>query len=192
MRGNLAAASAVRLASRPDRWRPGGFGDMTLADARARPIHSSVVSICWPDRRLVTTFAADSPGTDDTGPDHVSTALNSPLCPNRSIRRAALRCAPPPWPARSALEPEHVGRSHGFRSDDAFSCRCTVAPRPRRASTRDLLDWKGIVVKSHGSADVFGFFSRRAIERAMEEVRNEVLAPPDAAVRTDGNQGGET
>jgi fatty acid/phospholipid biosynthesis enzyme len=29
------------------------------------------------------------------------------------------------------------------------------------------------VVKSHGSADVFGF--ERAIERATEEVRNEVL-----------------
>ena len=28
-------------------------------------------------------------------------------------------------------------------------------------------------MKSHGSADVFGF--ERAIERAMEEVRNEVL-----------------
>jgi len=32
---------------------------------------------------------------------------------------------------------------------------------------------RGIVVKSHGSADAFGF--ERAIERAMEEVRNEVL-----------------
>jgi glycerol-3-phosphate acyltransferase PlsX len=32
---------------------------------------------------------------------------------------------------------------------------------------------KGIVVKSHGSADAFGF--ERAIERAAEEVRNEVL-----------------
>jgi len=36
-------------------------------------------------------------------------------------------------------------------------------------------------VKSHGSADAFGF--ERAIERAMEEVRNEVAAPPHAAVR---------
>jgi glycerol-3-phosphate acyltransferase PlsX len=32
---------------------------------------------------------------------------------------------------------------------------------------------RGIVVKSHGSADVLGF--ARAIERAVEEVRNEVL-----------------
>jgi fatty acid/phospholipid biosynthesis enzyme len=32
---------------------------------------------------------------------------------------------------------------------------------------------RGIVVKSPGSADVFGF--ARAIERATEEVRNEVL-----------------
>ena len=44
---------------------------------------------------------------------------------------------------------------------------------PRRFNGATLLGLRGIVVKSHGSADVFGF--ARAIERAMEEVRNEVL-----------------
>jgi len=44
---------------------------------------------------------------------------------------------------------------------------------PRRFNGATLLGLKGIVVKSHGSADAFGF--ERAIERAMEEVRNEVL-----------------
>jgi len=53
----------------------------------------------------------------------------------------------------------------------------------RAAQRRDPPWIESIVVKSTGSADVFGF--ERAIERAMEEVRNEVLAPPDAAVRTE-------
>lgn len=44
---------------------------------------------------------------------------------------------------------------------------------PRRYNGATLLGLKGIVVKSHGSADEFGF--ERAIERAMDEVRNEVL-----------------
>jgi phosphate acyltransferase len=44
---------------------------------------------------------------------------------------------------------------------------------PRRYNGATLLGLKGIVVKSHGAADVFGF--ERAIERAMDEVRNEVL-----------------
>lgn len=44
---------------------------------------------------------------------------------------------------------------------------------PRRFNGATLLGLKGIVVKSHGAADVFGF--ERAIERAMEEVRNQVL-----------------
>ena len=44
---------------------------------------------------------------------------------------------------------------------------------PRRFNGATLLGLRGIVVKSHGSTDVFGF--ERAIERAMEEVRNEVL-----------------
>jgi len=44
---------------------------------------------------------------------------------------------------------------------------------PRRYNGATLLGLRGIVVKSHGSADAFGF--RRAIERASEEVRNEVL-----------------
>src|SRR5260370_5162455 len=44
---------------------------------------------------------------------------------------------------------------------------------PRRFNGATLLGLKGIVLKSHCSADVFGF--ELAIERAMEEVRNEVL-----------------
>jgi glycerol-3-phosphate acyltransferase PlsX len=44
---------------------------------------------------------------------------------------------------------------------------------PRRYNGATLLGLKGIVVKSHGSADAFGF--ERAIERAIDEVRNEVL-----------------
>lgn len=44
---------------------------------------------------------------------------------------------------------------------------------PRRYNGATLLGLRGIVVKSHGSADILGF--ERAIERAMEEVRNEVL-----------------
>ncbi len=44
---------------------------------------------------------------------------------------------------------------------------------PRRYNGATLLGLRGIVVKSHGSADIFSF--ERALERAMEEVRNEVL-----------------
>jgi glycerol-3-phosphate acyltransferase PlsX len=44
---------------------------------------------------------------------------------------------------------------------------------PRRFNGATLLGLRGIVVKSHGSSDVLGF--SRAIERAAEEVRNEVL-----------------
>jgi glycerol-3-phosphate acyltransferase PlsX len=44
---------------------------------------------------------------------------------------------------------------------------------PRRFNGATLLGLRGIVVKSHGSADIFSF--ERAIERAMQEVRNEVL-----------------
>lgn len=44
----------------------------------------------------------------------------------------------------------------------------------RRYNGATLLGLKGIVVKSHGSADVFAF--RRAIERAEAEVANGVLA----------------
>jgi glycerol-3-phosphate acyltransferase PlsX len=44
---------------------------------------------------------------------------------------------------------------------------------PRRYNGATLLGLKGIVVKSHGAADIFGF--ERAIERARDEVRNEVL-----------------
>jgi glycerol-3-phosphate acyltransferase PlsX len=44
----------------------------------------------------------------------------------------------------------------------------------RRYNGATLLGLRGIVVKSHGSADAFSF--RRAIERAAEEVDNGVLA----------------
>jgi glycerol-3-phosphate acyltransferase PlsX len=44
---------------------------------------------------------------------------------------------------------------------------------PRGYNGATLLGLRGIVIKSHGSADVFGF--GRAIDRAAEEVRNEVL-----------------
>jgi glycerol-3-phosphate acyltransferase PlsX len=43
----------------------------------------------------------------------------------------------------------------------------------RRYNGATLIGLRGIVVKSHGSADVFAF--ERAILRAMEEVQNEVL-----------------
>src|SRR5258708_6352855 len=52
-----------------------------------------------------------------------------------------------------------------------YAFRQRLDPPPLHRAT--LLGYKRIVVKSHGSADVFGF--ERAIERAMEEVRNEVL-----------------
>jgi phosphate acyltransferase len=43
---------------------------------------------------------------------------------------------------------------------------------PRRYNGASLLGLRGIVVKSHGSADVFAF--GQALERAVEEVRNNV------------------
>ena len=45
---------------------------------------------------------------------------------------------------------------------------------PRRYNGATLLGLRGVVVKSHGSADKLGFAT--AIERAAEEVRNDVLA----------------
>ena len=57
---------------------------------------------------------------------------------------------------------------------------------PRRFNGATLLGLRGIVIKSHGSADAFAF--ERAILRAKEEVENEVLnritqrlAPAEAA-----------
>jgi phosphate acyltransferase len=44
---------------------------------------------------------------------------------------------------------------------------------PRGYNGATLLGLRGIVIKSHGSADAFGF--GRAIDRAADEVRNEVL-----------------
>jgi glycerol-3-phosphate acyltransferase PlsX len=62
---------------------------------------------------------------------------------------------------------------------------------PRRYNGASLLGLRGIVIKSHGSADVFAF--GQAIERAVEEVRNSVperiekrmaqLHPPSAEIR---------
>jgi len=43
---------------------------------------------------------------------------------------------------------------------------------PRRYNGASLLGLRGIVIKSHGSADVFAF--GQALERAVEEVRNNV------------------
>ena len=43
---------------------------------------------------------------------------------------------------------------------------------PRRYNGASLLGLRGIVVKSHGSADVFAF--GQALERAVDEVRNDV------------------
>ncbi len=44
---------------------------------------------------------------------------------------------------------------------------------PRRYNGASLLGLKGIVLKSHGSADAFAFFC--AIERAAEEARGDML-----------------
>ena len=44
---------------------------------------------------------------------------------------------------------------------------------PRRYNGASLLGLKGIVLKSHGSADAFAFFC--AIERAAEEARGGML-----------------
>ena len=44
---------------------------------------------------------------------------------------------------------------------------------PRRYNGASLLGLKGIVVKSHGSADIFAF--QNAIQRAFDEVREDVL-----------------
>jgi phosphate acyltransferase len=44
---------------------------------------------------------------------------------------------------------------------------------PRRYNGASLLGLRGIVVKSHGSADIFSF--GQALERAVDEVRNNVL-----------------
>jgi glycerol-3-phosphate acyltransferase PlsX len=43
---------------------------------------------------------------------------------------------------------------------------------PGNYNGASLLGLRGIVIKSHGSADVFAF--GKALERAVDEVRNEV------------------
>ena len=57
---------------------------------------------------------------------------------------------------------------------------------PRRYNGATMVGLNGIVIKSHGGADLFGF--QRAIEVAVEEARNGVpaqiaerLATPDGA-----------
>jgi glycerol-3-phosphate acyltransferase PlsX len=44
----------------------------------------------------------------------------------------------------------------------------------RRYNGASLVGLRGIVVKSHGSADAYSF--ENAIQRAFEEVQNDVLA----------------
>jgi glycerol-3-phosphate acyltransferase PlsX len=44
---------------------------------------------------------------------------------------------------------------------------------PGRYNGASLLGLRGIVIKSHGSADAYAF--GRALERAVEEVRNDVI-----------------
>jgi glycerol-3-phosphate acyltransferase PlsX len=44
---------------------------------------------------------------------------------------------------------------------------------PGRYNGASLLGLRGIVIKSHGSADAFAF--GKALERAVEEVRNDVI-----------------
>jgi glycerol-3-phosphate acyltransferase PlsX len=51
---------------------------------------------------------------------------------------------------------------------------------PAQYNGASLLGLRGIVVKSHGSADRFAF--ARAIERAAEEVRNDVLGRISAQI----------
>jgi glycerol-3-phosphate acyltransferase PlsX len=58
---------------------------------------------------------------------------------------------------------------------------------PGKYNGASLLGLKGIVIKSHGSADLFAF--GRALERALEEVRNDV--PQRIAQRMAPNAGGK-
>jgi glycerol-3-phosphate acyltransferase PlsX len=44
---------------------------------------------------------------------------------------------------------------------------------PGRYNGASLLGLRGVVIKSHGSADVFAF--GKALERAADEVRNDVI-----------------
>jgi glycerol-3-phosphate acyltransferase PlsX len=45
---------------------------------------------------------------------------------------------------------------------------------PRRYNGATMVGFKGIVIKSHGGTDLFGF--QRAIEAAVLEARNDVTA----------------
>jgi len=55
---------------------------------------------------------------------------------------------------------------------------------PRRYNGATLIGLRGIVVKSHGSADSFAF--RRAIERALEEAQNDVIARISRRLQPEG------
>ena len=55
---------------------------------------------------------------------------------------------------------------------DAGAQRAARAHRPAQYNGASLLGLRGIVFKSHGSADAFAF--GQALERALEEVRNDV------------------
>jgi glycerol-3-phosphate acyltransferase PlsX len=52
---------------------------------------------------------------------------------------------------------------------------------PRRYNGASLLGLRGIVIKSHGSADAYGF--ERAVQRAWDAARNDLLARTVAAMR---------
>ena len=54
----------------------------------------------------------------------------------------------------------------------------------RRYNGATLIGLRGIVVKSHGSADSFAF--RRAIERALEEAQNDVIARISRRLQPEG------
>ncbi len=66
-----------------------------------------------------------------------------------------------PWRKLSALAARPVLEALRARMD------------PGRYNGASLLGIRGIVIKSHGSADAFAF--AKALERAVEEVRNDVL-----------------
>jgi glycerol-3-phosphate acyltransferase PlsX len=66
-----------------------------------------------------------------------------------------------PWRKLSALMARPVLKALRARMD------------PGRYNGASLLGLRGIVIKSHGSADAFAF--GKALERAVEEVRNDVI-----------------
>src|SRR5207237_1985236 len=73
-----------------------------------------------------------------------------------------------PWNMLAAWMAKPVRRALRARMD------------PGKYNGASLLGLKGIVIKSHGSADVYAF--RKALERATEEVENNVPQPIAAKV----------